>query len=264
MAIGPHDQHAEALGLDQPAQFLVRLAGQDARVGLDPAGRQHRGGIRQALAGFGCLGADGHEGDGQPREKAAARDVIHRLLRRGAAVEGDQHAVDGPEATGRHEDRTMRRAHDPFEVRAEVPAREIRRLAALADDDDAGVSLDLADGLDDVALPQARGDRGHAVAVHDGAGVLEDGAAALAGQPGALRVDLGQLLQQFAARAEADRAGQVRLFRGLAAAEHVDQLDRGGGAPCDPGSVVADAFGIDRAVNKGDDLLLCHGSGPSQ
>ncbi len=107
-----------------------------------------------------------------------------------------------------------------------MPLGEIRRLAALADDDDAGIALDLGDGFDDVAVAQTGGDLGHAVPIDDGARILEDRAAAMADQLGALRVEFGQLLQQLRARAEPDRAGQVGLLGRLAAAEDVDQLDR--------------------------------------
>jgi hypothetical protein len=139
----------------------------------------------------------------------------------------------------------MRGAHDPLEVRAQMPLGKIRRLAAFADDDDAGLALDLANGLDDVAMAQAGCDLGHAVLIDDGARIFKDRAASVAHELGALRVKFGQFLHQLRAGAQTDRAGEVGLAGRLAPAEHMDQFHGRLRALRDPGGVVANAFGIE-------------------
>src|SRR3546814_18382867 len=87
----------------------------------------------------------------QSAEQRPAGDVLDGLHGARPAVEGDQEALDRPEGARRHQDGPPAGPDDALEVRSQVQLREIRRLAALADDEEPRVLLHLGYRLDDVA-----------------------------------------------------------------------------------------------------------------
>ena len=134
---------------------------------------------------------------------------------------------------------------------------EIRRFAAFANHDHARIVFDLADGFDNIAVAQARGNLIDARRIHNGARVFQNGPAPLTNQFRALGVNFRKLLHQSAARSQADGAGQVLFLRRFTTSKHMDQLNRRRGQPGYPGRVGADTFRIDRPVDQRDNFL-CH------
>ncbi len=145
-------------------------------MGLDgePAGRELRGGGVDRLPRPRLLGAHGQEVDLEAGEHRRAGDVIHRGEHARAVVEGDEHAVDRPEGARGDEDRRLARSDDALEVRAEMQPREIRRLAALADDDEVGLRFALRDFLEQVSVSEHHVDARRAAGLDAGFGLVHD------------------------------------------------------------------------------------------
>lgn len=132
---------------------------------------------------------------------------------------------------------------------------EIRRLAALADQDQRGIGARFGHGLDDVAVTKPGGDLCHSVSDQNGVSIFQDRATTLRHQLGALRVQFGQFLHQCCAGARADGAREVLGRRAFTAAKDVEKFHRSARAVRNLASVVADAGRVDRAVDQCDDPL---------
>ena len=73
----------------------------------------------------------------------------------GAAIEGDQEAIDRPELARGDQHRAMHCAHHAFQVAAKVALGEIGMFAALADHDQPGVLFNVQQGVDQHAMALA-------------------------------------------------------------------------------------------------------------
>jgi hypothetical protein len=164
MAIGAHDQKVVGRLLHKLAQRRLGLAGQDLRPRLEPRRRAARGRPPAPSAPF-ARAAHRRHGHRKPLVEGRARDMVDRAHRRGAAVIGDKHPGRPGGTPARPRGSPVAGPHDPFEVRAQMPLGEVRRLAPLADEDHLGPGLLLGHGIDDVAVPQACRDLGDAGAV---------------------------------------------------------------------------------------------------
>ena len=155
----------------------------------------------------------------------------------------------------------MAGADDALQVRSQMPAGEVRRLAAFADQDQARRrDSSLGHGFDDIAVTQAGGDLRQRRPGQDRPRVFQDGAAVFGDQLGALASRSASSVSSVRARAQAGSRRKDRCRP--PPSRRPSTCISSTAAPVrddDPGSVVADAGRIDRAVDQCDDFL-CHAS----